>query len=87
MEGHRKPTRRFFLYRPVAFSPTGRTSNVQLVELGEGKNFIMRPIMRGICKYESAIDGTLRLVDFAKMNEAMDVFDENERRLNPEPTK
>ena len=45
----------------------------------------MRPIMRGLCKYESAIDGTLDLVDFARMNDALNVFDENARRLTPDP--
>ena len=47
----------------------------------------MRPILRGLCKYESAIDGTLDLADFARMNDALNVFDENERRLTPKPEK
>jgi hypothetical protein len=40
----------------------------------------MRPILAGMCKYESAIDGTLTLNDFADMNDALDVRAENEHR-------
>ena len=40
----------------------------------------MRPVLRGLCKYESLIDGTLSLADVALMNDALDVQDENERR-------
>lgn len=47
----------------------------------------MRPIIRGLCRYESALDGTLSLVDFARMNDALNVFDENDRRLTPKPDK
>lgn len=42
----------------------------------------MRPVLRGMCRYESLINGNLRLVDLARMNDALDVFDENERRLS-----
>lgn len=48
----------------------------------EGIDFIMRPIIRGLCRYESAVDGTLLMVDFARMNDALDVQDENEARLH-----
>jgi len=40
----------------------------------------MRPIIAGMCKYESAADGTLDLCDIARMNDALDVQQENERR-------
>jgi hypothetical protein len=42
----------------------------------------MRPVLRGLCKYESLINGTVDLLDIARMNEALDVTDENERRIN-----
>jgi len=60
-------------------------SSAKLVSLPDGQEFIMRPILRGLCKYESAIDGSLDLVDFARMNDALNVFDENARRLTPDP--
>lgn len=41
----------------------------------------MRPVDRGYCLYESLIDGTLGLEDVARMNDAIDVKEENERRL------
>lgn len=40
----------------------------------------MRPVLRGLCQYESTIDGTLSLYDIALMNAAIDVLDENEAR-------
>lgn len=42
----------------------------------------MRPVLEGLCKYESLIDGTLSLVDVARMNEALEVRQENEARFN-----
>ena len=41
----------------------------------------MRPVIEGLCKYESLSDGTLDLEDIARMNEALDVKFENETRL------
>lgn len=40
----------------------------------------MRPVLEGLCKYESLKDGTLDLEDIAKMNDALDVKAENEKR-------
>lgn len=42
----------------------------------------MRPVLEGLCKYESLIDGTLDLADVARMNEALEVRDENQARVN-----
>ena len=39
----------------------------------------MRPVLRGACRYESLLDGTLSLGDIARINDALDVQDENER--------
>lgn len=41
----------------------------------------MRPVLRGMCRYESLKDGTLDLADLALMHDALDVADENERRM------
>lgn len=40
----------------------------------------MRPVIRGMCRYESIVDGTLDLCDFADMNDALDALDENTYR-------
>jgi len=41
----------------------------------------MRPVLNGLCKYESLKDGSLNLVDIARMNEALEVQAENEARV------
>ena len=40
----------------------------------------MRPVLRGLCRYESLKDCTLDLADISLMNDACNVQDENERR-------
>lgn len=49
------------------------------VSLPDGMDFLMRPVLRGLCKYESLKDGALSLADVALMNDALDVQEENER--------
>jgi len=44
------------------------------------EDWLMRPVLRGLCRYESLVDGTLDLLDVSIMNEAIDVQDENESR-------
>lgn len=46
----------------------------------EGEDYVMRPVLRGLIKYESLIDGTLTLEDIALLHEAIDVDNENRRR-------
>lgn len=46
----------------------------------EDEDWVMRPALKGICKYESLIDGTLTLEDVARMNDALDAEAENEER-------
>ena len=46
-----------------------------------GEEWVMRPVSRGYCKYESLKDGTLDLADVARMNAAIDVEEENETRM------
>lgn len=41
---------------------------------------MLRPVLRGLCKYESLIDCTLGLADIALLNDALDVQEENELR-------
>lgn len=47
----------------------------------DGEYWVMRPVLEGLCKYESLIDGTLGMFDLVRMNEALDVRDENRARL------
>jgi hypothetical protein len=45
------------------------------------EDWLLRPVLRGMCKYESLKDGSLSMLDIVKMNEAMDVEMENQIRL------
>ncbi len=48
--------------------------------MGDGEDWLMRPVIEGMCRYESLKDGTLDLADVAKMNDALDVKVTNENR-------
>ena len=50
--------------------------------MGSKEDWLMRPVLEGLCRYESLTDGTLDLFDIARMNDALDVRSENERRLH-----
>jgi hypothetical protein len=43
-------------------------------------DFLLRPVLAGIIRFESMKDCTLGLADFALANDALDVRAENERR-------
>lgn len=47
----------------------------------EDEDWALRPVLRGLCRYESLVDGTLNLDDLALLNEAIDVEEENDRRI------
>lgn len=42
----------------------------------------MRPVLKGMCRYESLKNGTLDLADIALMNDALDVQADNQRLLD-----
>ena len=42
----------------------------------------MRPVLRGVYRMESLVDGTLDLELVALANDAIDIQDENERRFH-----
>lgn len=48
--------------------------------MGSGEDWLMRPVLEGLCKYESLKDCALDLQDVATMNEALDVRAENQNR-------
>jgi len=45
------------------------------------EDWMLRPVMRGLCRYESLIDGSMCLADVALLNEAIDIEQENARRI------
>ena len=50
------------------------------MSMADGEDWLMRPVLSGLCKYESLLDGTLNLVDIKRMHDALDVKEENEFR-------
>lgn len=53
-----------------------------LARMPDGTDWVMKPVLRGLCQYESLLSGRLTLVDLARMNDAITVNDENARRLS-----
>ena len=45
------------------------------------EDWLLRPVLHHLCKYESLLEGRIDLLDIVKMNEALDVEIENKRRL------
>lgn len=41
-------------------------------------DWVLTPVRRGMCRYESLKDGTLDLADIARMNDALAVASDNE---------
>lgn len=63
-------------FRPVAIDrPTFHP-----VHMPNGEDWLLRPVLRKLCKIESLYDRTLRIEHIAKMNDALDVEDENAAR-------
>jgi hypothetical protein len=48
--------------------------------LPDGEDFLMRPVLSGMCRFESLKDGSVDLADIALMNDALSARAENERR-------
>lgn len=54
---------------------------MELLHLEGSEDWLLRPVLRGLCKYESLKDGTLDLNDVSLLNELMDVEAENDYRM------
>ena len=55
--------------------------------MASGEDEILAPVLNGLCKYESLLDGTLMLEDIARMNDAYAVRLENQRRAREAAAK
>lgn len=55
---------------------------VSWVSMPDDEDWLYRPMMEGLCRYESLKDCTLDLADIAKMNDVLDVKAENEKRYH-----
>lgn len=51
--------------------------------MADEEDWLIRPALEGVCLYESLVSDSsgLGLMDVARMNEALDVRSENQRRL------
>jgi hypothetical protein len=47
--------------------------------MNDGEDWLMQPVLAGLCKYESLTDGSVSLEDLQMMHDALDVKHENER--------
>lgn len=45
----------------------------------------MRPVLAGMCQFESLKNGTLDLADIALMNDALSVREDNDRIARQQP--
>lgn len=43
----------------------------------DDEDWVMRPVVEGLCLYESLLDGKIGLEDIDRMNEALDVRQRN----------
>lgn len=48
--------------------------------MDDGEDWLMRPVVEGMCQYESLFNCSLSMADIARMNAALDVKVENENR-------
>ncbi len=48
----------------------------------DGEDWLMAPVVDGLCRYESLLDGTLDMVDIQRMHNAMAVRAVNQRRYD-----
>ena len=49
--------------------------------MASGEDWLLRPVLAGLCKFESIVNGTLDLEAIAVLNDALDVQTENTERL------
>ena len=50
--------------------------------LPDGLDWVMRPVLAGLCRYESLTVGAIGLADLSLMNDALDCRDEHSRRAS-----
>jgi hypothetical protein len=49
--------------------------------MASAEDWLMRPVLRGLCSYADLKSGLLDLLDLVKMNEALDVEAHNQELL------
>ncbi len=59
----------------------GRGREFEVVALEHGESWLLAPVIAGMCRYESLLDGSVGLFDIARMNDALAARAENEWRM------
>lgn len=74
--------RGFYQRVPTKLNRTGARDEkpVEYAVMDSGEDWLMRPVLEGLCGFESLRNGVLSLEDIAVMNDALDVRAENEAR-------
>lgn len=65
--------------KPLHIEPDPEIKNIGFLPLPQ--SFMMRPVLRGVINYVDLKNGNIDLADLDLINRALDVNDENERRL------
>jgi hypothetical protein len=52
-----------------------------LTETGSDEDWLLRPVLAGVIRYEALLATDLTLLDVAILNDALDVQGENDRRI------
>lgn len=50
------------------------------MNLPDGKDWLMAPVIAGMCSYRDLLEGPIDLFALAEMNDALTIRDENTRR-------
>lgn len=53
--------------------------------MSNNEDWLMRPVLARLCSFESLKNGTLSLFDLVRLNEALDVQEENTYRVSKIP--
>jgi len=72
--------RKFFARKPLRFTRRGQSLNFEPVRLPDNEDWLLAPVLEGMCSYESLLDGTVDLADIARMNDAISARNENSAR-------
>ncbi|WP_436286584.1 DUF6889 family protein [Robbsia andropogonis] len=54
------------------------------MSLPNGEDWLLQPVLEGLIRYESLLDGSVNLEDIALLNDALTVKRENQRRIQAE---
>ena len=60
----------------------GGSTGATFLKLADETDWVMRPVLAHLISYDRLLDGSVGLVDIARMNDALDIQYENQRRAD-----